>query len=519
MRDADPTELPPAKDLPRLAAERTPDGVAFADGVDGRSLTWDAFDARTNRAANALRCHVAQGDRVAFVCDASVDHVTLWTGALKAGCVVSNLHARAAPETLRHCVEALRPRVIVVDAAYSALVEEHIVGETGADPDAVVAIGEARADYERSVDAFLEGHSTTEPDVRVGEEDVMSVVWTSGTTGRPTGWCMTNRAFCARGWKLALVKRWSRHSRRVQPLTPSFAAWYTGVAPALFTGAATYFLRSWDPVAYLRTVDEASITHATLVPTMWRELVEHERFEEFDTSSLELVTAAGEVLDETTVRRLRERVCDRVTNAYASTEALGTAMLDEELTPERIESVGRAHPGTEVRVVEQGGPPDARLPPEEVGEVIVRGSDAVSWAWGDTATTEDAFRNGWWYSGDLGYLDADGFLFLEGRTDFVIYSKGMKVHPAPVEERLNAHPGVAESAVVGVEDDEYGERVVGVVHRADPDLTAGDLDEWCLDADALARYERPRAYRFVDEPLPRTATGKLDRNGARGRIE
>ena len=505
---------PAVKDLSRIAAENNPNRVAFGDGVDGKELTWAEFDEASNRAADAFRDHVAQGDRVALVCEASVDHVTLWNGALKAGCVVSNLHARASPETLRYCLDELRPRVLVVDEEFSELVAERVIDEITTDLDAVVTTGEPGADYEQPMDAFLEGRDAGEPDVRVGEDDVAAVVWTSGTTGRPKGWCLTNRAFCSRGMKLAVVKGFGRDSRRLQVLTPSFAAWYSGTAPAMITNASTYFLRTWDPEEYLRVIDEKEQTLATLVPTMWRELINHERFEEYDLSSLEGITAAGESLDATTIERLREHVCEVVTNAYAATEVLGTSISNAELEGDRIESVGKPLPGTHVRVVEEGGRPDDVLPPGEVGEIVVKGEDRAVWAWGDTAVTEETFRAGWWYSGDLGYKDEDGYLFLEGRKDFMILSKGVKVYPPPIEERLNAHPGVEEAAVVGVEDEEYGEKVTAIVHRSDRELTAEALDEWCLGSDQLARYERPREYRFVDRSLPKTSTGKLDRVAA-----
>ncbi|MFB6090775.1 MAG: class I adenylate-forming enzyme family protein [Halobellus sp.] len=518
MHTTSTIDVPPLRDLSRLAAESNPTGEAFADGADGRSVTWREFDQRSNRAANALREHVGQGDRVAFVCEASVDHVTLWNGALKAGCVVSNLHVRSSPETMRDCIDRLRPRVVVVDEEFAEFFEERVRGGLSTDVDAVITTGEPRADYETSAAAALADQPATEPDVRSREDDVVAVLWTSGTTGKPKGWCLSNRAAVLRGVKLMGALNISRTTRRVQVLSPSFAAWFTGTVPALLTASATCFLRSWDPEEYLRVVDAREQTMATLVPTMWREVLDLERFEAYDLSSLERITAAGERLDATTLERLREHVCDRVYNAFAATEIMATSISEREMDDGRIGSVGKPAIWTQVRVIEEGGAPDEELPPGEVGEVIVKGPDCPVWAWGDTETTEEAFEEGWWYSGDLGYKDEEGYLFLEGRSDFMILSKGLKVFPTPIEERLNAHPGVEASAVVGVDDEEYGEKVVAIVHRSDPDLTAEELDEWCLESDELARYERPREYHFRDEPLPRTPTNKLDRDGAHDTI-
>lgn len=227
--------------------------------------------------------------------------------------------------------------------------------------------------------------------------------------------------------------------------------------------------------------------------------------------------SAGEVLDATTLRRLRENVCDVVKNSYAATEAYATVMENAELTEENVESVGKPVPGVQLRIVDRNGTYEDVKPPGEVGEIAVRAPDCPVWAWERTEKTEEMFEDGWWYSGDLGYKDEDGVIYLQGRTDPMIMSKGVKVYPAPVEEVLNAHPDVNESAVVGVDDEEYGEKVTAYIHTSNPDLTAEEIDEWCLDSDEVARMERPREYHLVDEALPRTSTGKLDRLGAKNK--
>ena len=514
MHTTETVEHPPLSDLSSIAADNNPNRLAFADGADGNQVTWGEFDEESNRAANALRDHARQGDRVAFVSEASVDHVTLWNGALKAGCIPSNLHVRASPATMRYCIDELRPDVLVVEAEFSEFFEERVYDGLEADIDAVVTIGEARADYEESMETFLAGAAATEPDVRTREDDIAVIVWTSGTTGKPKGWCLTNRAAVMRGIKLTTSLNVSRTTRRAQVLSPSFAAWFTGTMPALLTNSSICFMRTWDPEAYLRMIEERELTLTTLVPTMWREILGLDSFEDYDLSSLERITAAGERLDTTTLERLQENICERVYNAYAATEIMATSMSDREMDDDRVESVGKPAIGTQVRIVEEGGSPDDVKATGEAGEILVKGPDCVSWAWGDTERTERAFEDGWWYSGDLGYKDEDGYLYLEGRKDFMITTKGMKVFPVPVEERLNSHPGVEEAAVVGVADEEYGEMVTAVVNRADPDVTATDLDEWCRKSDDLAGYERPREYTFIDEELPRTASGKLDRQTA-----
>ncbi|MFB6090080.1 MAG: class I adenylate-forming enzyme family protein [Halobellus sp.] len=349
------------------------------------------------------------------------------------------------------------------------------------------------------------------PDIRIREDDVASIQWTSGTTGRPKGWCHTHRGLGHKAIQLQQLLALDRTASQAHVFTPSFAAWYSLFLPALYSNAATYYLSEWDAEAYVRLIDEKGITTADLVPTMWQEVLQLESLSEYDLSSLNRAITSGEYLNEETFHALREEVCEEVYNSYAATEVLGTGVSAEEIADGRIGTVGKPISATRIRVVEEGGPPDATKEPGEVGEIIVNGPDCAVWAWKDTDRTERAFEDGWWYSGDLGYKDEDGYLYVEGRTDFMIKSKGIKVAPTPIEERLQAHPGVEQAVVVGVPDEEFGERVTAVVRRSDPDVGPDDLESWCLESDEVARFERPRAYHFVEEAFPRTATDKLDR--------
>ena len=515
MHHTSTVDVPRLKQLSSIAAENNADKTAFGNGVDGRAVTWKEFDDESKRVANGFRQYVKQGDRIAFLCENSLEHTTLWNGAQKAGCVGTNLHIRASPDTVTHCIDSLRPRILVVDESTSEFFEERLREKITTDLSAVVSTGEPRTEYEQSIAELTEDAPATEPDVRVREDDVAVIMWTSGTTGKPKGWCFTNRALYLRGSTLVDVLEVNRSTRQPNVFTPSFAAWYSVMLPALISNASTYFHSDWDPEEYLRSIDEKRMTTALLVPTMWREILNLETFDDYDTASLQAITSAGEVLDTNTLERLRADICDVVKNSYAATEGYATVMTNAELKGDRIDSVGKPVPGVQVRIVEEGGSKEDILPAGEVGELAVKAPDCPVWAWERTDKTEEAFEDGWWFSGDLGYRDEDGFLYLEGRSDFLIMSKGIKVYPAPVEERLNEHPGVEESAVVGVEDEEYGERVTAYVHRSDPDLTTEELDEWCLESDNLARMERPRKYHFVDRPLPRTATGKLDRKSTK----
>jgi len=503
-------DMPNVKDLSSIAAENHPNSTAFADTE--RRVTWSEFEAESLRAATAFREVMTQGDRVAFLCESSVDHITAMNGVIKAGGIPTNLHVRSSPETLRYCIDTVRPSAIVLEEQTSEFFEDRVRDELDTETAAVITLDEPRTEYEVAFENFIEGQPETEPDVRIQEDDVAAIWWTSGTTGRPKGWCQTNRGILLKALKTSTTA--DRRSRTLMVLSPAFAAWWGSTMATMLTGGTIVYRQDWSAEDVVRLVEAESLTDVGLVTTMWREILRLENLDDYDLSSLERILSTGEKLDRATIRELTERVCDHIANGYSSTEVLGTSITNVEMEGDRVESVGKPVLGQRVRIVEEGGTPEETLPPGEIGEILIKGADAPVWVWGDTETTESEFEDGWWRSGDLGYKDDDGYLFLEGRSDFMITSKGMKVFPAPIEDRLDAHAGVEESVVVGVEDEEYGERVTAIVHRSDPGVTAEELDSWCLSSDALARFERPRTYHFIDDAIPRTASGKLDRHSA-----
>jgi len=499
--------LPTLDELSEIAADTNPNRLAFAD-VDGRSVTWEEFERESLLAADALAGHVRQGDRVALLCESGVDSTVLWNGALKAGAVVSYVHTQAAPETVRFSIDELGPKVLVVSESHADFLAERVYDDLESDPT-VVVLGEATREHERSYEEFAADATPRAPDITPEADDIAVVAWTSGTTGRPKGWCHTHRGIVLKG----LISDVDRTTTQLSTAQTSFMAWYGNVISILIAGGSVVFMPDWNPAEWVDAVEEYGATTAGMVPTMWRAVLDLD-LDDRDLSSLESVSFVGEKMDRTTLNRLREEVCENVVNHYASTELIVSRITVDEMEGKRLESVGKPFDGTRVRIVEPGGTPADTVPRGETGEVLVKGADCPVWAWGRSDKLAEEFTDGWWHSGDLGYQDEDGYLYLEGRADFMIKSKGVKVIPTPIEERLNNHPDVDEALIVGVEDEEYGQKVTAVVKRGDDAVDSDDLDEWCLNSDGVARFERPREYVFTDEPLPRTPSQKLDRKTA-----
>jgi acyl-CoA synthetase (AMP-forming)/AMP-acid ligase II len=276
-------------------------------------------------------------------------------------------------------------------------------------------------------------------------------------------------------------------------------------------------IRQFDPVEWLTAVQTYRANRAMLVPTMLKHLMEHPRFHDFDLSSLDVITYGAASMPLTVIKRaIQEFPGARFINAFGQTETASTITMlppeDHNLdgTPEEIEkklrrltSIGKPLDDVEVQIVDEDG---NAVPVGEVGEIVACGSRMMAGYWHEEAATRDAIRSGWIYTGDLGYQDEDSYIFLSGRAKDFIKRGGEMVSPEEVEQVLMAHPQVADAAIIGVPDEEWGEEIRAVVVARAGGVTEKELERHCQDR--LSSYKRPRSVVFIDE-LPRNVMGKV----------
>jgi long-chain acyl-CoA synthetase len=506
------------------AARWYPGSPAVADPT-GRLDYAGLADASRRAAALYHDLGVRKGDRVALLLYPSVVHAVAVLGAVELGALPAALHVRESPAILAATLARVAPRVLVFDAALEALAAEVLARcplPTGLvrARSAIPAPAGARALAPAATwpDDLARPVADREP-VPLREGDPAAIVFSSGTTGVPKGIVHTNRTLLesARG----AIYYWGGIKPTdsiLNPMTTSFIGWYNLALPFLNVGAKNVFLPRWDPRAYLLTAARERITHAFLAPTMWRLLL-REDVTAHDLSAVKIAYFAGEMMDRTTLQRIRELVCPRVANVYGSTESgscsAGTVLFEEDMTDERLTSVGKPLLNGDIRVIRPGGTAADELARGERGEVLVRGPSVAAEVWDDPAATRRSFEgpDPWWHSGDEGYLDAEGYLHLVGRVDDMIVTGGINVYPAAVEDALLTHENVAECAVVGVPDPEWGQRIKAFVVARGPGLTEAALDAH-VRRSPLSSYQRPRLYALV-ESLPHTATGKVNRRALR----
>jgi long-chain acyl-CoA synthetase len=481
-------------------------------------LTYAELDALSLRAAGLFAALGAEpGKPLALLCVPSAIYMVAWLGAIRMGALPVALHTRESASTLAAICRKMEASFLVYDASMEALaggIAAHT--DLRALVEACSALPPKRSGAARPAASIPADLRSTSPDLRLAspaENDPALIVLSSGTTSIPKGVIHTHRGFIENArTNLYMYQGILPRDRSLVPLSTAFVGCYNGWFPFLNAGACTIFMEHFDIDELARRASTERATHVFLTPTLWRRILNAEDADA-NFHSVRLIGFAAEPMDATTLRRLRERISRDVVQIYGSTEmgAAATCITGDEMVGDRLVSVGRPLVNGDLRVVVPGGGPNEEVAPGEVGEVLISSPSLAAGIWRDPEATAGSFITDgdrrWWRSRDLGRLDADGYLYLEGRRDDMIISGGINIMPARVEDILLAHPGIAECAVVGVPHSEWGEEVQAFIVRRDLNLDTQSIERHVRASD-LSPYQRPRVYHFVAE-LPRTSTNKV----------
>jgi fatty-acyl-CoA synthase len=501
----------------------------FAGGeavVDSATrLTYAELDGLSLRAASLFAALGAEpGKPLALLCPPSAIYLVAWLGAVRIGALPMALHTRESTPTLAAICRKMEPSLLVYDASMEALASGIAAGypELRALVEACSALPPKRSGTVTPAASIPADLRRTPPDAQLAspaEDDPAIIVLSSGTTAVAKGVVHTHRGFVENArTNLYMYQGLLPRDRSLVPLSTAFIGCYNGWFPFLNAGACTIFMEHFDLEEVPRKVKAERATHVFLTPTLWRRILNAEDAGA-NFRSVRLIGFAAEPMDSTTLKRLREEISPNVVQVYGSTEmgAAATCITAEEMIGERLVSVGRPLVNGDLRVVVPGGKPDEEVARGEIGEILISSPSLAAGIWRDADATAASFAldgdRRWWRSRDLGRLDADGYLYLEGRRDDMIISGGINIMPARVEDVLLTHRDVAECAVVGVPHPEWGEEVQAFIVRRGLTLDAEAMERHVRASD-LSPYQRPRLYHFVAE-LPRTPTNKVLRRALR----
>jgi len=478
-------------------AEHTPEKSCLL--FEGEEWTYEKLRERAGSFASALRSWgLDSGERVALFLGNSLDFLAVYLGTHLAGGVVVPVNTAYRRGELRHIFDDAGVRLCLTDGERRPELER--VREDLPELEAVIAAGE-------ELDDFLDAAGSYEPELP-DSEDLAVIAYTSGTTGRSKGAMLLHRNLVANIESICEAWRWTAddHLLLTLPLFHTHGL-MVGVHGTLFTGASAELHRSFDAARVYDALLGGSYTMFFGVPTMYTRLLREAESRDERPDPLRLYVAGSAALSPQAFERFEELFGERILERYGMTET-GMNLTNPYDGERRPGTVGRPFPGQEARVVDiESREP---LPAGEVGEIEVRGPHVFRGYWNRADATEEVLgEDGWFRTEDLGSVSEDGYFTISGRTKELIISGGYNVYPREVEEVLEGHPGVAEVAVVGLPDEEYGEKVTAAVVSDDPELTAEEVKGFCQDD--LAGYKKPREVFFVEE-LPRNALGKVQKH-------
>jgi len=473
------------------------------------------FYARTNKVANALmHLGLRKGSRCAILAKNNNAYLECFYGVPKAGGVFVPLNYRLSPRELVHILNDCCPQILIYDERFGDKVDSI---KDRVNVENFISLGGPQGS-EGEYEQLLDQSSKEEPEIslsQLGSEDDCCIIYTSGTTGMPKGVVLTQRNMVANMWGVQVAYRCTHLDTHiaVMPFYHAGSLQYSAVHYAV--GGTVVILERFDVEDFFRVVEREKVTTAFLVSSLLERLAEEWKKSDYDIRSLRLIFYGASGIPRERLKEILSTFECQFTQGYGMTE-LGPRGVSY-FTPEdheaamknpakerRLSSCGTVTPTVEIKIVDDSG---KILSAGEIGEICVRGEPVFRCYWNNEKETEQALRDGWFHTGDLGFLDEDGFLYIVDRKKDMIISGGENIYSAEVEKVILSHPCVLDCAVFGIPDKEWGEAVHAmIVLRPGMRTSEKEIVEFCKQH--MASYKKPRSIQFVDF-IPRNSMGKI----------
>ena len=485
-------------DLARQHAERT----ALITG--SRRISYGELDNRARRVGNGLHAlQLERQSRIAILCRNRHEFFEIWQGAAMAGHVLTPINAKLAAREIAFILNDSQARLLFVDHAFHGLVQE-ISGELST----VQQIFTLDSHPEWiSYSDWRDAQCADPPPRSLFPDDTVVQMYTSGTTGFPKGVELEHTSVLACVRSMMGLAAWPPGEVSLVTAPLFHTAGCAWAHCALQSGGTVVLLEELSPVAVLSAIEDHRVSEALLVPALIRMVLDSPQCADTDFSSLRRILYGASPIPVSSLRQAMQVFACDFEQGYGLTESVGPVAM---LRPQdhdggrKMQSCGKAVPGTVIHVVDPDGNECAT---DEVGEIIIEGPQLMKAYWNRPDDTRDAIRAGWLHTGDAGYYDADGYLYIHDRLKDMIVSGGENIYPAEVEGVLAACSGIAEVAVIGVPDERWGEAVKAlIIPQPGSQISARDISDYAHQH--MARFKCPKSIDFV-ESIPRTASGKI----------
>ncbi|NYT67591.1 class I adenylate-forming enzyme family protein [Pusillimonas noertemannii] len=486
--------FPISQILPRARALYA-DRLAISDGE--LRFTFEELGNRVDALVGGLKSKGLQpGDRIAILDVNSYRYAEMYYACAQAGFILLPLNSRLAPLELKFVLEDSGAKALVVTEPFFETAEGLTIDVLIKDYDALIA--------------------SAPPDTHVADaalDDIVQIYYTSGTTGEPKGVCLTHRNMVASAFDSIVAAELGQNDiwLHAAPMFHLVDAWALWSMPLL--GAAQVMVH-FAPEKMMEVVQKAKPTAVALPPTLINMIINHPKVHDYDLSSLRLIMYGGSPAPLGVLQKAVEVIPTSYLQAYGTTETSGMTALASACdfhvtgTAEQqalTSNAGRPVPHIRLEIFDDNAQP---LPRGQVGEVVISGARVMKEYWNKPEHTAEALKDGWYHTGDVGYVDDAGRLFIVDRKKDMIISGGENVYSVEVESLISQHPAVLEVAVIGVPDKQWGEAVKAIVVARDGTfVTAEDIVDFCRGK--IAGYKIPKSFDFSQTPLPKTGPGKI----------